>query len=159
MCPVTFMPPSVMAPRSRFMALTYFLIRCCSGAKRNHERAGEVAALYLRSRHGGVALFLMGAGTLGVPRRHWDIGLTGNVLVMNFRGRPTCLMAWPASVACSPLSAWPYILITVGSILWGKKSCRTGVQRQAGPRSRCRSPRPSKAHGGIGVGGFAAPAR
>ena len=41
----------------------------------------------------GFALFMMGAGTLGVPRRHWDIGFAGNALAHEFPGTAYLMMA------------------------------------------------------------------
>ena len=39
------------------------------------------------------ALVMMGAGTLGVPRRHWDISFAGNALPYEFPGAAYLMMA------------------------------------------------------------------
>jgi len=70
----------------------------------------------------GLSLFLMGAGTLGVPRRHWDITYSdaeltfahsaGAFLMMGLNGLFAILAAVGGAI---------FILVVVGTVLFGKK--------------------------------------
>jgi cytochrome c oxidase subunit 1 len=70
----------------------------------------------------GISLFMMGAGTLGVARRHWDITFTdaeipfahsaGAFLMMGLNGLFAVIAA---------LGGVIYVLVVVGTVLWGKK--------------------------------------
>ncbi len=71
----------------------------------------------------GVALFLMGAGTLGVPRRHWDIGFAGTGgVVHEFPAAAYTMLALNGlSVLLAVAGGAVFCLIMVGTILFGKK--------------------------------------
>lgn len=71
----------------------------------------------------GVSLFLMGAGTLGVPRRHWDIGFagTGGVTHEFPAAAYTMLALNGMSVILACVGGAAFCLIMVGTILFGKK--------------------------------------
>ena len=70
----------------------------------------------------GIALFMMGAGTLGVPRRHWDITFSdatlqfapsaGAFLMMGLNGIFAILAA---------LGGLIFVLIAVGTVFFGQK--------------------------------------
>src|SRR5262245_60978509 len=70
----------------------------------------------------GISLFMMGAGTLGVPRRHWDITFSdaelsfahsaGAFLMMGLNGLFAILAA---------LGGIVFVLVVVGTVLFGKK--------------------------------------
>jgi cytochrome c oxidase subunit I len=69
----------------------------------------------------GISLFMMGAGTLGVPRRHWDITFSdanlpfaesaGAFLMMGLNGVFAIIAA---------LGGLIFVLVTVGTVLFGK---------------------------------------
>jgi cytochrome c oxidase subunit 1 len=70
----------------------------------------------------GISLFMMGAGTLGVPRRHWDITFSdapltfahsaGAFLMMGMNGLFAILAAIGGAI---------YVIVVVGTVLFGKK--------------------------------------
>jgi cytochrome c oxidase subunit 1 len=70
----------------------------------------------------GISLFMMGAGTLGVPRRHWDITFSdasisyalsaGAFLMMGLNGLFAILAAIGGGI---------YVIVVVGTVLFGKK--------------------------------------
>jgi cytochrome c oxidase subunit 1 len=70
----------------------------------------------------GISLFMMGAGTLGVARRHWDITFTdaeigfahsaGAFLMMGLNGLFAVIAAIGGII---------YVLVVVGTVLFGKK--------------------------------------
>jgi cytochrome c oxidase subunit 1 len=70
----------------------------------------------------GISLFMMGAGTLGVPRRHWDITFSdasvsyalsaGAFLMMGLNGLFAILAAVGGAI---------YVVVVVGTVLFGEK--------------------------------------
>ena len=70
---------------------------------------------------GFVSLFLMGAGTLGVPRRHWDISFADAILKFDFSSAAYLMMGLSGIFAViGSIGALMYVLIMVGTILFGK---------------------------------------
>jgi cytochrome c oxidase subunit 1 len=80
----------------------------------------------------GVSLFLMGAGTLGVPRRHWDIGFAGTGgITHDFPAAAYTMLALNGlSVILAVVGGAAFCLIIVGTLLWGKK---LGNEKMAEP--------------------------
>ncbi len=105
-----------------FMALTYFLLPTLF----NREVIMPGLAKWQPYLFGlGMAVFvvaMMGAGTLGVPRRHWDITFAGTALPHEFPGT-VWLMLGIMGVAglVAIVGGTIYIFLTVGSLLWGKR--------------------------------------
>ncbi|MBF0093396.1 MAG: cbb3-type cytochrome c oxidase subunit I [Alphaproteobacteria bacterium] len=70
---------------------------------------------------GFVAVFQMGAGTLGVPRRHWDMSFADAVLKFDFSAAAYLMMALAGIFSViGSIGALAYILIMVGTILFGE---------------------------------------
>ncbi len=69
-----------------------------------------------------VSLFLMGAGTLGVPRRGWDITFSGTGgVVHEFPAANTLLALNGLSVLLAVAGGAAFCTIIVASLLFGKK--------------------------------------
>ncbi|HEU4353680.1 MAG TPA: cbb3-type cytochrome c oxidase subunit I [Burkholderiales bacterium] len=112
-----------------FMGLTYFLIPVLF----RRELAFPTMAKYQPYVFGlgmsAVALFLMGAGTLGVPRRHWDIGFAGNAFAYEFPGAAWLMMALMGITGIvAIIGGGMYLLITVWSVFLGKRIETPGFQ-------------------------------
>jgi cytochrome c oxidase subunit 1 len=112
-----------------FMGLTYFLIPVLF----RRELAFPTMAKYQPYVFGlgmsAVALFLMGAGTLGVPRRHWDIGFAGNAFAYEFPGAAWLMMALAGITGLLAIvGGGMYLLITVWSVFLGKRIQTPGFQ-------------------------------
>ncbi len=136
-----------------FMSLTYFLIPVLF----NREMILPGLAKWQPYLFGlGMAVFtlaMMGAGTLGVPRRHWDITFAGAALPYEFPGTAWLMLAiMGISGLVAIVGGAAYILITVGSLLVGKK-LDAGAYTTQGTVLRM----PSVALTGHGSAGFAAP--
>jgi cytochrome c oxidase subunit 1 len=136
-----------------FMSMTYFLIPVLF--KREMILPGLAKwQPYLFGL--GMAVFvlaMMGAGTLGVPRRHWDITFAGAALPYEFPGTAWLMLAvMGVSGLVAIVGGAAYILITVGSLLWGKR-LDAGAYSTQGTVLRL----PSLALTGHGSAGFAAP--
>jgi cytochrome c oxidase subunit 1 len=136
-----------------FMSLTYFLIPVLF----NREMILPGLAKWQPYLFGlGMAVFtlaMMGAGTLGVPRRHWDITFAGTSMPYEFAGTAWLMLAiMGVSGLVAVIGGASYILITVGSLLFGKK-LDVGTYTTQGTVLRM----PSTALTSHGSAGFAAP--
>jgi len=105
-----------------FMALTYFLLPTLF----NREVIMPGLAKWQPYLFGiGMAVFclaMMGAGTLGVPRRHWDITFAGTALPYEFPGTAWLMLGiMGISGLVAIVGGAVYIFLTVGSLLWGKR--------------------------------------
>jgi len=74
---------------------------------------------------GGMSIlgtFLMAAGTLGVARRHWDMGFAGNPLGFEYPGSAYMMVAIGSiGGVIGVIGGVAWLLITVGSLLFGEK--------------------------------------
>ncbi|MGE5338594.1 MAG: cbb3-type cytochrome c oxidase subunit I [Gemmatimonadota bacterium] len=136
-----------------FMAITYFLIPTLF----NREVILPELAKWQPYLFGlGMAVFtlaMMGAGTLGVPRRHWDITFAGASLPYEFPGTAWLMLAiMGISGLVAIAGGIAYILITVGSLLFGRR-LDAGAYTREGSVLRM----PAVALTGHGSAGFAAP--
>ncbi len=69
----------------------------------------------------GISLFMMGAGTLGVPRRHWDITLADAALSYDFQPAAYLMLGLNGIFAIlAALGGLLYVVLTVGTVLFGK---------------------------------------
>jgi cytochrome c oxidase subunit 1 len=105
-----------------FMALTYFLLPTLF----NREVIMPGLAKWQPYLFGiGMAVFvlaMMGAGTLGVPRRHWDITFAGAALPYEFPGTAMLMLGiMGVSGLVAIVGGAVYVFLTVGSLLWGKR--------------------------------------
>jgi cytochrome c oxidase subunit 1 len=90
----------------------------------------------------GISVFMMGAGTLGVARRHWDITFSDAVIGFDYPGTAFLMMGLNGIFALlAALGGVMYIAVVVGSILFGKR--RGDVPAAA--------PRPAASMGGAAV--------
>jgi cytochrome c oxidase subunit 1 len=105
-----------------FMAITYFLLPVLFG----REVAFPTMAKWQPYIFGiGIALmglFQMGAGTLGVSRRHWDMAFTGAEFTFKYQ-EAAWLMLGLAGITgvMSAVGGIMFVVIAVGSLLIGKK--------------------------------------
>lgn len=101
----------------------------------------------------GVSLFLMGAGTLGVPRRHWDILFSGNESGYEFSAAALTMMSLNGmSVVLACVGGAAFIVIMVGTILFG-----TSHANEKLPQQMIVAPPAPQAYRGIGVGAINIP--
>jgi cytochrome c oxidase subunit 1 len=105
-----------------FMGLTYFLIPVLF----RRELAFPTMAKYQPYVFGlgmsAVALFLMGAGTLGVPRRHWDITFADALTSVQFSPAAFLMLALNGIFACmAALGGAMYVIVVVWSVLFGRR--------------------------------------
>ncbi|UCE32845.1 MAG: cbb3-type cytochrome c oxidase subunit I [Burkholderiales bacterium] len=137
-----------------FMSLTYFLIPVVFNREMISPNLAKWQPYLFGIGMGVFSLALMGAGTLGVPRRHWDITFAGAALPYEFPGTAWLMLALMGlSGVVAVVGGAIYIYITVGSLLWGRK-----LDPGAYGTSRSVLPMPVEtAMTGHGQAGFAAP--
>ena len=147
----------VLGTTLAFMALTYFLIPTLF----KRELIWKGLAKWQPYLFGlGMAVFtltMMGAGTLGVERRHWDMAFTGSALGYEYPGSAYLMMGLVGISGMVAITGGAlYILITVGSILFGKRVEVTGYSTA---QTQLKMPVAGaiEGHGNIGVAGFSAP--
>jgi cytochrome c oxidase subunit 1 len=70
----------------------------------------------------GISLFMMGAGTLGVPRRHWDITFSDAMLSFAPSAGAFLMMGLNGIFAIiAAVGGIIFVLVSVGTVLFGKK--------------------------------------
>ena len=141
-----------------FMALTYFLIPVLFRREVILPGLAKWQPYLFGIGMGAFSLFMMGAGTLGVSRRHWDIAFAGSPMAYEYPATAYLLLGLMAvSGLVAIVGGAAYLLITVGSLLWGKKLEPVSYRKETVPLRLAPGAPAIEAHGGVGVGGFAAP--
>jgi cytochrome c oxidase subunit 1 len=139
-----------------FMALTYFLIPVLFKREIINPGLAKLQPYLFGFSMYFFCLVMMGAGTLGVPRRHSDLLMGGHPLAYEFPGAAYLMMGLVGIGALAAIIGGAlYIYITVGSLLWGKKldAGVTSNKTSALPAT----PAPTATLYGHGSAGFAAP--
>ena len=105
-----------------FMALTYLLIPVLFRRQMILPWLAKIQPYLFGGGMTILILFMLGAGTLGVSRRHWDMDFTGAMLSFEYPGMAYTLMAvGAAGGVIAVLGGGVYLLVTVGSLVFGKK--------------------------------------
>ena len=105
-----------------FMGLTYFLLPSLFNRDVAFYRIAQWQPYVFGLGMYTLALTLMGAGTLGVPRRHWDIGFAGTALPYEYPGAAYLMLTLMGlGAVLAVIGGGMYIFVTVWSILFGKR--------------------------------------
>lgn len=105
-----------------FMAVTYLLVPMIFQRELILPGWAKVQPYIFGLGVAGISLFMMGAGTLGVPRRHWDISQADAILPYDFPGAANLMMGLNGmSALLAGVGGAIFIVVVVGSILFGKK--------------------------------------
>ncbi len=105
-----------------FMAVTYLLVPLIFQRELILPGWAKVQPYLFALGVTGISLFMMGAGTLGVPRRHWDISQADAILPYDFPGAANLMMGLNGmSAILAGIGGAIFIVVVVGSILFGKK--------------------------------------
>ncbi|MBD3646162.1 MAG: cbb3-type cytochrome c oxidase subunit I, partial [Pseudomonadales bacterium] len=113
----------VLGTTLAFMALTYWLVPVLFRREIVMKGLAAWQPYLFGIGMAGVSLFLMGAGTLGVPRRHWDItfSMTGGITHEFPAAANTLLALNGLSVILAVIGGAAFCIIIVASLLFGKK--------------------------------------
>lgn len=105
-----------------FMALTYLLIPVLFRRALFLPWVAKMQPYVFSAGMTLMILFMLGAGTLGVSRRHWDMDFTGAMLSFEYPGTAYTMMAVAGiGGVLGVLGGAMYLVVTVGSLLFGKK--------------------------------------
>ncbi|MBF0399647.1 MAG: cbb3-type cytochrome c oxidase subunit I [Magnetococcales bacterium] len=105
-----------------FMAITYFLLPVIFRRQLIWPGLAKWQPYLFAGGMTIMILLLLGAGTLGVPRRHWDVNFTDAALHYQFAGTAISMlgMAVVGAVLAS-VGGVLFCLIAVGTLVFGKK--------------------------------------
>ncbi len=120
--PAHFHATVVTGTTLAFMALTYLLIPVLFRRQLFLPALAKIQPYVFGGGMTILILFMLGAGTLGVSRRHWDMDFTGALMAFEYPGMAYTMMAIGAiGGVLGVLGGGIYLLVTVGSLLFGKK--------------------------------------
>ena len=138
-----------------FMALTYYLIPVLFKREMIAPTLAKWQPYIFGFSMYFFCLVMMGAGTLGVSRRHWDMAFSGNPLAYEWPGAAYLMMGLVGIGGVAAITGGAiYIYVTVGSLLWGKKLERGAERATFTPIPRTA---PTVVAQTAGSAGFAAP--
>lgn len=105
-----------------FMGISYWLVPVLFQKEMFLPGLAKLQPYFFGLGMGLASVFMMGAGTLGVPRRHWDMNLSDAVIKYQFPEAANLLMSLNGMAALlGGLGAAIFIINMVGTILIGKK--------------------------------------
>jgi len=117
-----------------FMAVTYLVLPLIFQREVMWPKLAKWQPYLFGIGAGGISLFMMGAGTLGVARRHWDITLTDAAHAYEYPAAAYMMMGLNGIFAViAAVGGALYIVITVATVLFGKRLDTTQVQPLAFP--------------------------
>ncbi len=138
-----------------FMALTYYLIPVLFRREMIAPNMARWQVYIFGLSMYAFTLVMMGAGTLGVSRRHWDMAFQGNALAYEWPGAAYLMMGLVGITGLAAIiGGIMFIYVTVGSLLWGKKLDSGKVSNTFTPVGRAAPTAAAQSYGSMG---FAAP--
>ncbi|MCZ2405693.1 MAG: cbb3-type cytochrome c oxidase subunit I [Burkholderiales bacterium] len=138
-----------------FMALTYFLIPVLFRREMMFPGLAKIQPYLFGFSMYFFTLVMMGAGTLGVSRRHWDMAFSGHALAYEWPGAAYLMMGLVGiSGVVAIFGGAIYVFVTVMSVFFGKKLDAGAVSNKFTPVMRAA---PTAAAQTYGSAGFVAP--
>lgn len=105
-----------------FMAATYLLLPLIFRRKVVWPKLASWQPYLFAIGVAGISLFMMGAGTLGVARRHWDISFADSLLKVDYPATAFLMMGLNGlSAILASIGGIVFILIAVGTVFFGKR--------------------------------------
>ncbi len=140
-----------------FMAITYFLVPTLFKRELILPSWAKWQPYVFGISMSVVSLALMGAGTLGVSRRHWDMAFTDAAIGYDYSASAYMLMGVGSFAGVvAVIGGAMFVVVVVGSLLFGKRVDAPAHSAERPPMLR--RAEPGKAdHSGLGVAGFSAP--
>ncbi len=150
----------VLGTTLAFMALTYFLIPVLFRRQVVFPVLAKWQPYLFGIGMGVFTLSMMGAGTLGVERRHWDMSFTDSLMGFDYPASAYTLMGIVGvSGMAAIVGGAVFVLITVLSVFFGKRIGSESSYGTATTRLMRAAPDilPQGGHAAAGKWGFAAP--
>jgi cytochrome c oxidase subunit 1 len=105
-----------------FMAMTYLVVPLIFRRDIIWPQIARWQPFVFGIGAGGISLFMMGAGTLGVPRRHWDLSLTDAMHAYEYPSAAYLMMGLNGIFALiAATGGIMFVLVIVASILAGPR--------------------------------------
>jgi cytochrome c oxidase subunit 1 len=105
-----------------FMAITWLLVPLIFQREIIWPGLARIQPYLFGLGAAGISIFMMGAGTLGVARRHWDITFSDAPLGFDYPASAFLMLALNGlSAILAALGGLIYVVVVVASILWGKR--------------------------------------
>jgi cytochrome c oxidase subunit 1 len=105
-----------------FMAITYLLVPLIFQRELVLKKVAQWQPYVFGVGVAGISLFMMGAGTLGVSRRHWDITFSEAPLSFDYPGAASLMLGLNGLFALlAAAGGIMYVVVVVGSILFGAR--------------------------------------
>ncbi len=117
-----------------FMAITYLLVPLIFQRQIIWRGLAKWQPYLFALGAGGISLFMMGAGTLGVSRRHWDITFSDAALSFDYPPAAFLMLGLNGLAGImAAIGGGLFVIIVVGSVLFGKKVDASNVIESLGP--------------------------
>jgi len=117
-----------------FMAVTYLLVPLIFQRELIWKGVAKLQPYIFGLGVMGISIFMMGAGTLGVSRRHWDITFADAALKFDYPPAAFMMMGLNGlSAILAALGGFMFIAVVVGSLLFGPKVGTKPVPKPAPP--------------------------
>ena len=105
-----------------FMAITYILVPLIFRRELMMKKLAQWQPYVFGIGVSGISVFMMGAGTLGVSRRHWDMTFADAVLPFDHPSAAFLMLGLNGMFAVmAALGGLMFVVIVVGSVFFGKK--------------------------------------
>nr|WP_306264511.1 cbb3-type cytochrome c oxidase subunit I [Pararhizobium sp. IMCC3301] len=112
-----------------FMAMTYILVPMMFQRDIIWPTLAKWQPYLFGIGAGGISLFMMGAGTLGVPRRHWDISLVDAAMPYEFAPGAYLMMGLNGMAAIlAAIGGLLFVVLIVASVLAGPRLDQPGAK-------------------------------
>jgi cytochrome c oxidase subunit 1 len=105
-----------------FMAITYYLVPLVFRREIKFMALAKLQPYLFGIGAAGISVFMMGAGTLGVSRRHWDMQFADAILPFDYPSAAFLMMGLNGMFAVlAALGGIAFIVVVVSSVFFGRK--------------------------------------
>jgi cytochrome c oxidase subunit 1 len=105
-----------------FMAITYILVPLIFRRELMMKKIARWQPYVFGFGVAGISIFMMGAGTLGVSRRHWDMTFADAILPFDYPAAAYLMMTLNGIFAVlAAIGGIMFVVVIVGSVFFGKK--------------------------------------
>ena len=105
-----------------FMAITYYLVPLIFRREIRFMKLAKLQPYLFGIGAAGISVFMMGAGTLGVSRRHWDMQFADAVLPFDYPSAAFLMMGLNGLFAVlASVGGIAFIVVVVSSVFFGRK--------------------------------------
>ncbi len=105
-----------------FMAITYYLVPLIFRREIRFMKLAKLQPYLFGLGAAGISVFMMGAGTLGVSRRHWDMQFADAILPFDYPSAAFLMMGLNGLFAIlATLGGIAFVVVVVSSVFFGRK--------------------------------------